>query len=193
MTDTDEVNIMSERQTVATFKRDATNTVLNFYEDEDLINPRTDDDFIMGKMFCAHGRYNLGDEQIDSSKFNGWNEVEKSLKKEYDIVIPLYLYDHGGITISTTPFSCPWDSGQVGFIVLSKKRIRDMYAIKRVTKKWLDRAMAELDAEVKTYDSYLCGDGYYCETIANGQLVDSISKIGDLDAFYKEQTDMYKD
>ena len=184
---------MSERQIVATFKRDATNTVLNFYEDEDLINPRTDDDFIMGKMFCAHRRYNLGDEQIDSSKFNGWNEVEKSLKKEYDIVIPLYLYDHGGITISTTPFSCLWDSGQVGFIVLSKKRIRDMYAIKRVTKKWLDRAMAELDAEVETYDSYLRGDGYYCETIANGQLVDSISKIGDLDAFYKEQTDMYKD
>ena len=29
------------------------------------------------------------------------------------IVQPLYLYDHGGITMNTTGFSCSWDSGQV--------------------------------------------------------------------------------
>lgn len=33
--------------------------------------------------------------------------------------LPLYLYDHSGITMSTTTFSCPWDSGRVGMIFCS--------------------------------------------------------------------------
>ena len=27
------------------------------------------------------------------------------------VILPLYLYDHSGITMNTTGFSCPWDSG----------------------------------------------------------------------------------
>jgi len=41
--------------------------------------------------------------------------VMKTLDKHY-IMLPLYLYDHSGITMSTGKFSCPWDSGQVGWI-----------------------------------------------------------------------------
>ena len=33
-----------------------------------------------------------------------------------------FIYDHSGITMNTTGFSCPWDSGQVGWIYCSKKR-----------------------------------------------------------------------
>lgn len=40
------------------------------------------------------------------------------------IILPLYLYDHGGITIKTNPFSCPWDSGQVGWIYAIKETFR---------------------------------------------------------------------
>ena len=32
------------------------------------------------------------------------------------VILSLYLYDHSGITMNTTGFSCPWDSGQVGWI-----------------------------------------------------------------------------
>ena len=40
--------------------------------------------------------------------------------------LPLYLYDHGGITMSTNPFSCPWDDGgQVGWIYASKQKFID--------------------------------------------------------------------
>ena len=42
------------------------------------------------------------------------------------VILPLYLYDHSGITISTRPFSCPWDSGQVGWIYASKDTFREM-------------------------------------------------------------------
>ena len=37
------------------------------------------------------------------------------------LMLPLYLYDHSGITMNTTGFSCPWDSGQVGWIYASKE------------------------------------------------------------------------
>ena len=38
------------------------------------------------------------------------------------IILPLFLYDHSGITMSTGPFSCPWDSGQVGWIYAPKQK-----------------------------------------------------------------------
>jgi len=41
------------------------------------------------------------------------------------VILPLYLYDHGGITMSTGAFSCPWDSGQVGWIYAPKKTFID--------------------------------------------------------------------
>ena len=44
----------------------------------------------------------------------------KVISQKY-LMLPLYLYDHSGITMNTTGFSCPWDSGQVGWIYASKE------------------------------------------------------------------------
>lgn len=72
---------------------------------------------------------------------------------EHFVILPLYLYDHGGITMSTGAFSCPWDSGQVGFIYCT---------MKRAGKEWTEdvRAKAEacLRSEVSTYSAYLEGN-----------------------------------
>jgi hypothetical protein len=73
--------------------------------------------------------------------------VEAYVNKHY-FILPLYLYDHSGITISTKPFGCPWDSGQVGFIFADREC------------KEYDDMLAGLTAEVETYDSYLTGDVY---------------------------------
>lgn len=84
-----------------------------------------------------------------------------------DIVsMPLYLYDHSGITMSTSKFSCPWDSGQVGFIFLTKDKILEEWGHKRLppqqllTKKLKEQARACMEAEVEEYDQYLTGDIY---------------------------------
>ena len=48
-------------------------------------------------------------------------EVDERLMKVISqkfLMLPLYLYDHSGITMNTTGFSCPWDSGQVGCCLL---------------------------------------------------------------------------
>ena len=74
------------------------------------------------------------------------------------ISLPLYLYDHSGITMRCAAFSCPWDSGQVGIIYASKERLRQEYSSKLITPKIREKALAVLRAEVEEYDRFLTGD-----------------------------------
>jgi hypothetical protein len=144
--------------------------------DEDGCNPREWDN--IGTMVCFHRRYELGDKDhgYRSGDFNGWDDMEKAILRDHPgaIILPLYLYDHSGITMSTGPFSCPWDSGQVGLIFVSAKRIREEYGAKRISKKLRERVEGYLRNEVEEYDRYLRGEcyGYVIEDEA-GEEVDS--------------------
>ena len=131
--------------------------------DEFASDPREMSDHL-GTMVCFHGRYNLGDKHGLSI------EEAKELSAQEDVIsLPLYLYDHSGITMSTTPFSCPWDSGQVGFI----------YAKKNAEGLSDDSIRETLEAEVKEYDSYLTGEVYRIDIfdIETGELIDCCSGI----------------
>ena len=44
----------------------------------------------------------------------------KVISEKY-ITLPLYLMDHSGLVMQTTSFNDPWDSGQVGWIYVSKE------------------------------------------------------------------------
>ena len=79
--------------------------------------------------------------------------IEDAVRDGY-VVLPLYLYDHSGITMSTGSFPCMWDSGQVGWIVCDKETIEKEFKGDK------DRAEKCLLAEVMTYDQYLTGDVY---------------------------------
>lgn len=74
--------------------------------------------------------------------------------------LPVYMYSHSGERFSTTPFSCRWDSGQIGIIACSKEEVRNWYQVKRVTKKVLAKAVAALNSEVETLDQYANGEVY---------------------------------
>ncbi len=142
---------------------------LRIVQDEDPLNPRVDYD-PLGKMVCFHRRYNLGDaHNIDHSDFNGWDEMEEHLTKAHGavIILPLFLYDHSGITLQTIPFSCPWDSGQVGFIYMDRTTILNSAPgnpkiLTKAAKVWAAQCLL---AEVQLYDQYLTGDvwGYVIE------------------------------
>ena len=117
----------------------------------------------LGKMICFHNRYSLGDKHdYNSNDYSGWDEQLKVISKNEDVcvILPLYLYDHSGITMKTTSFGCPWDSGQVGWIFISKEKVRKEYSVKRISKKLKERITGYLINEVKTYDQYLTGDVY---------------------------------
>jgi hypothetical protein len=134
---------------------------IDIIQDTDPESPRTWDN--LGTMICFHSRYNLGDKHnYNHNHYNGWGEMEKDIIKTENVgvILPLYLYDHSGITMNTTGFSCGWDSGQVGFIFISKEKIREEYGVKRITQKVRDRITKNLVGEVETYDQYLTGDIY---------------------------------
>ena len=157
--------------------------------DTDPIDPRSDDN--LGTMVCFHRRYNLGDSHdIDSDDFSNWDEMENFIKKEKKaiVVLPLFLYDHSGITMNTTGFSCRWDSGQVGFIYTTKSKVNECFGFKqRFSKQRIERVKKSLIAEVETYDQYLTGE-VYCFKIydENENLIDSCYGFYDEDECLKE-------
>jgi hypothetical protein len=137
------------------------NYITRTYQEDSPECPRSWDN--LGTMVCFHNRYNLGDKHdYNSNDYNGWDEMEKDIIKRENVgvILPLYLYDHSGITMNTTGFSCNWDSGRVGFIFISKQKMLQEYGGKIVTQKLKDRVEGYLKGEVETYDQYLTGDVY---------------------------------
>lgn len=129
--------------------------------EQDPENPRDWDH--LGKMVCFHGRYTLGDKHsVRHEDFSSWEEQEEFFRKEMGAVVmlPLYLYDHSGITMSTGKFSCPWDSGRVGTIFVTKDALKKEFNRERLTPEILKRAEEILQGEVKEYDEYLRGNVY---------------------------------
>lgn len=153
---------------------------------DEFFNPRDCDN--LGTMICFHRRYSLG----DNHKLSVHEAMKLSNSKNL-IELPLYLYDHSGITMATTPFSCPWDSGKVGFIYVTKEKVREWYGVKLITKKVRERVLKALQAEVKEYDAYLRGDVYdYVAYDESGDAVDSCGGyVGDIEKAKDAARHMY--
>lgn len=155
---------------------------LTIRPDELAESPRTSMDNV-GHMVCWHKRYRLGDEH----SFATPTDLFDYLKEEYGkawarkvVMLPLYLYDHSGITMSTAPFSCPWDSGQVGWIWADKDELRKDLPKKgrESAAEWQRRAEDYLRGEVHTYDQYLCGEVVrYVLEDSDGAIIDSLCDI----------------
>lgn len=126
-------------------------------QSEDYASPREWDN--VSKFAVFHSRYDSPNdsylERRDIDELGSWDCVREELIRCHDIypfcIKPVYMYDHGGITLSTTGFSCSWDSGQVGFVFVDKATIKKE-SITRV------QAIDCLDSEFNTYDQYLRGD-----------------------------------
>ena len=142
---------------------------IHIYRDEDACNPRAEFDNF-GTMVCFHSRYNLGDKQHSfgsPDEFREWQEQHKDA-----VVLPLYLYDHSGITMNTTGFSCPWDSGQVGWIYVTAEDVCEEYGETSVTPERRKHVEEMLRCEVAVYDYYLTGEvyGFVIETADDDKL-----------------------
>jgi hypothetical protein len=122
----------------------------------------------LGTMAIFHRRYNFGDEvDFKSDDFNNWSEMGEYINKDLDaaVCIPIYMYDHSGITINCDGFACPWDSGQVGYIYVSRQKLKDEYGVKRISSVMLERAEKALRREVHLMDQYITGDVYGFQVI----------------------------
>jgi len=145
-------------------------------QDEEPMNPRTEWDNL-GTMVVFWNNYNLGDKHthpdshgmLDLDKYypNGF-KMDKEEAQEFsnskDIIsIPLYIYEHGGLAMSSGSggcFSDQWDAGCAGYLYITKEKIRKEYGWKNLTKKRIEETIERLKGEVETYDQYLQGAVY---------------------------------
>lgn len=158
---------------------------LNIFVDEINESPREWDN-LTKMIFTGRNWGSLGDKHnVDfSGGFSSREdfitrgaEIVKKHFKDVAIIKPVHLYEHSGATISTSfeyPYNCRWDSGTIGFVIITKSDIRKEYSVKRVTQKELEKAEQVLDAEVRLLDTYLKGEVYrFVIKDTNGNEVDS--------------------
>lgn len=121
----------------------------------------------LGKMLCFHDKYYLGDKNLNYNidDFESWEDIIKAIIKNEDalIILPLYLYDHSGLSIKIGSYKdllpqghYEFDSGQVGFIYATKEDIQNTY--KSTNKETLKEVKKQLKREVDIYNDYLEGN-----------------------------------
>lgn len=179
---------------------------VRIYYDEDAASPREEDN--LGEMHVSYRGYNLGDHQLPAGglpdiecppcgghgevteetcqRCCGLGQVEPTLAEwlrslDATAAIPLFVYEHGGITIrggrlvildedsvgssdtrATNRFSVDaegWDTSFVGFMVVTEEAILELCGEGSEFREadWLDSA---LRSELKEYDRYLRGEVY---------------------------------
>lgn len=120
-------------------------------------------------------------------EFMGINAL-KELAESKNVILPLYLYDHSGISMSCShsyPYNDRWDSGQVGWIYASYSEIEKQY--EKLSPETLEQAKKIMINEVKCYDHYLCNKCYGFTLEENGETVESIGGfLGDLKDVIKD-------
>lgn len=127
-----------------------------------------------------------GDGEIDNPNYTELDDPESIRKgldtvdpdEEHIFLLPLYLYEHSGITMSTTPFGCRWDSGQAGMAFVTKEELIESGAY-HITKDSPLEDMREaahkvIRNEVEEYDHYITGNyiGYTLEHLDTSRLTE---------------------
>lgn len=138
-------------------------------------NPRREFDHL-GTMVCWHREYDMGDpvreHGFDYRNYRDSEALRRAILREHKnaYILPVYLYEHSGQTVSTSPFGCPFDSGQVGWIFIPREVAVSVFGNSRTKSK----ALKYLQGEIEEYDTYLSGDVYrYYMTGPEGEMIDS--------------------
>jgi len=120
--------------------------------DTDPFSPR--ENCNLGTILYVSNRYVCGDECVSSERIA---EVMRSKDK---IWLPVYAYVHSGVMLSTKPFSCPWDSGQLGCIYVSREDILEEWNVQHITENIREQVLSRLRSEIDEYSKFLNGEVY---------------------------------
>jgi len=120
--------------------------------------PRTWDN--VGTIAAWHRRYSMGDVQPTEEPLDWARNIKR--QEPSAVIMPVYMYEHSGITVSHTPFFCPWDSGQLGYMYTTLERYNQRMGTdwRRLSNNRRDIMREQLIAELSTYDKFLSGDVY---------------------------------
>lgn len=145
----------------------------------------------VGQIAYCSSRETLGTERVSRDRLD---EIRNGIRDGSLIGMPVYAYVHSGATISCgrklrdgtlipgNPFSCPWDSGQSGFVYCTKEKAIEEFGKKIVTAKVRAKALKCLAGEVETFDQYITGQVY-------GFIVERVIRDEDGDEVDTEELD----
>ena len=105
----------------------------------------------LGTMVTFTRRYDIGDD----AGFRDADELVEYLTENKDNLyyLPIFMYEHSGIALSTSPFGDRWDSGQIGYIYMTKQTAHENRLCE-------EEAYNVLMAEVKDMDDFVRGNVY---------------------------------
>lgn len=135
---------------------------INIYYDDCPESPREWSN--LGTFYTAHRRYHPEkefDEHFDFDEVCDGRpgNIRKSFLQKH-IALNLFLYDHSGLSISSGPFSCRWDSGWFGIVAVSVAQVKKEYGWKVLTQSRRKKIEEYLQNEIDTYNEYLHGEVY---------------------------------
>lgn len=91
--------------------------------------------------------------------FEGYSNDELLKKASTKcVILPVYMYDHSGIALSTSPFNDPWDSGLLGYIFAYKDDIRKAYGVTRISPKLKEDVLEVFKHNIKIIDDVYNGN-----------------------------------
>ena len=133
------------------------NRILEIFQDETPESPRDWDN--LGSIVCWSRKYDLSDKGLVAQfptpdSFNPQNS-------DYVCCLPIYMYDHSGVwlsTLNTYPFNDRWDAGQKGWIFATKEKTEKEFG--PITDEIKDKVIEILISEVETYSQFLSGEVY---------------------------------
>ena len=110
-------------------------------------------------------------------------DIARQIEAGTLIGLPVYVYQHSGVLIQASegnPFSCPWDSGQSGYVYVTKKTALDWQGGKVLTAKKRTATLDSLRSVVSEYSKWCNGEcyGYIIEDGAGEQLESCWGFIG---------------
>lgn len=177
------------------FKIVPSKRTIEIKQDESPFDPLEGDDFFY--MYCKHGRYSLGHKDAEDPYIEDPEDGGRMLRSDVLAILPLYLYDHSGITMNTTGFSCGWDSGCVGYIYCTQESL-NVTGTSGTSEELCEYMKSFID---NTYDPYIRGDCWYftvtdeeddvvesCSGFVGDELVDT----GILEHFHADEHDAVK-
>lgn len=173
---------------------------IRLHPDRDPLSPREHATY--GTIAASHSRYRLADEdgfapsseenfyrglalREDIDNWDGDIEVVKDEVRDRFIILPVYMYEHSGVALSTElkpPFTSRWDAGQVGFIYMSREDAEEANP-KAEPEVWAREVMKE---EVELYGRYINGEVYGYRILDGEETVDSVWGFFDRDYALEE-------
>lgn len=103
---------------------------------------------------------NFDPSKFNTNNFNSPDLFEQALIEYGYITQRMYLYNHSGWAVSSTPFSCKWDSGLAGILFIDRQTAIKEWGNKICTNKVRQKATEYMVGHIETLNQYYQGEVY---------------------------------